>query len=49
MKKKWPKTQLLKFLGVELPIIPALMVGANSIKLALAVSAAGGLGSLACV
>ena len=40
--------QLRVLLGVELPIIQAPMAGAQSSRLALAVSNAGGLGSLPC-
>jgi nitronate monooxygenase len=44
----WPDTRVLNLLGVELPIIQAPMAGANGARLAVAVSEAGGLGSLPC-
>ena len=44
----WPDTHLLDLLGIELPIIQAPMAGANDAAMAIAVSAAGGLGSLPC-
>lgn len=37
-----------EFLGIELPIIQAPMAGVQDSGLAVAVSVAGGLGSLAC-
>jgi nitronate monooxygenase len=40
--------KLNQFLGTELPIIQAPMAGAQSVALAVAVSNAGGLGSLPC-
>ena len=42
------KTQLQVLLGLELPIIQAPMAGVQGSELAIAVSAAGGLGSLPC-
>jgi nitronate monooxygenase len=39
---------LLELLGVELPVVQAPMAGSNDSTLAVAVSAAGGLGSLPC-
>ena len=44
----WPDRRLLNLLGVELPIIQAPMAGANGSAMAIAVSKAGGLGSLPC-
>jgi nitronate monooxygenase len=44
----WPDSRLLSLLEIDLPIIQAPMAGADSPELASAVSAAGGLGSLAC-
>lgn len=41
-------TTLCKLLGIELPIIQAPMAGVQGSKLAIAVSNAGGLGSLPC-
>ncbi len=41
-------TDLMRRLGVDLPIIQAPMAGSDSIELCVAVSEAGGLGSLAC-
>jgi len=41
-------TTLQKLLGIELPVIQAPMAGAQGSRLAVAVSNAGGLGSLAC-
>lgn len=43
----WPSARFLDLVGVELPIVQAPMVGPKG-ELAAAVSAAGGLGSLAC-
>ena len=40
--------RLNQFLGIELPIIQAPMAGAHGVALAVAVSNAGGLGSLPC-
>ncbi len=42
----WPNRRLLDLLGIELPIIQAPMAGANGSAMAIAVSEAGGLGSL---
>ena len=47
-KTSWPDSRLLRLLGIELPIIQAPMAGPNDSKLAIAVSSAGGLGSLPC-
>lgn len=45
---QWPDTRLLDLLGIELPIIQAPMAGATGSAMAIAVSNAGGLGSLPC-
>ncbi len=44
----WPRSDLLDLLGIEHPIIQAPMAGANGSAMAIAVSEAGGLGSLPC-
>jgi nitronate monooxygenase len=44
----WPNRALIDLFGVELPIIQAPMAGACGSKLAIAVSQAGGIGSLPC-
>ena len=44
----WPDRRLLDLLGLEVPIIQAPMAGAQDAALAIAVSEAGGLGSLPC-
>lgn len=44
----WRGNSLIERLGIELPIIQAPMAGASGVEMALAVSAAGGLGSLPC-
>ena len=44
----WPKQDLMDLLEIELPIIQAPMAGANDSTMAIAVSEAGGLGSLPC-
>lgn len=44
----WPDRRLLDLLGIQLPIIQAPMAGANGSAMAIAVSEAGGLGSLPC-
>lgn len=44
----WPSRALLDLLGTELPIIQAPMAGASGTEMAIAVSEAGGLGSLPC-
>ncbi len=44
----WPNHHLLELLGIELPIIQAPMAGASGSEMAIAVSNAGGLGSLPC-
>ena len=44
----WPNDRLIKLFGIELPIIQAPMAGAALSDMVVAVSEAGGLGSLAC-
>src|SRR5215471_11695141 len=44
----WPNDRFLKLAGVDLPIIQAPMAGSALSDMAVAVSQAGGLGSLAC-
>ena len=44
----WPDRRLCDLLGIELPILQAPMAGAQNAALAIAVSAAGGLGALPC-
>jgi len=44
----WPDNRVLDLLGVELPIIQAPMAGAVLSDMVVAVSEAGGLGSLLC-
>jgi nitronate monooxygenase len=44
----WPNNRFIKLSGVELPIIQAPMAGAALSDMVVAVSEAGGLGSLAC-
>ncbi len=44
----WPDRSLLDLLNIELPIVQAPMAGCNGAELAVAVSKAGGLGSLPC-
>jgi nitronate monooxygenase len=44
----WPDRRLLDLLRIELPIVQAPMAGANGSAMAIAVSEAGGLGSLPC-
>ena len=46
--KAWPDRSILDLFGIELPIIQALMAGPGTAALAIAVSEAGGLGSLPC-
>ncbi|MEG0859092.1 MAG: nitronate monooxygenase [Pseudomonas sp.] len=45
---RWPDTRLLDLLGIELPILQAPMAGSTGSAMAIAVSNAGGLGSLPC-
>jgi nitronate monooxygenase len=44
----WPDTRILKLFGIDLPILQAPMAGAVLSDMAIAVSEAGGLGSLPC-
>lgn len=44
----WPRHELIERLGLRLPLIQAPMAGANDARLAIAVSRAGGLGSIPC-
>ena len=44
----WPDRRLRDLVGIEIPVIQAPMVGANGSAMAIAVSEAGGLGSLPC-
>jgi nitronate monooxygenase len=44
----WPDDRFRELVGIELPIIQAPMAGSSSTAMAIAVSEAGGLGSLAC-
>ena len=44
----WPDRRILELFGIEHPIVQAPMAGANDAELAIAVSEAGGLGSLPC-
>jgi nitronate monooxygenase len=44
----WPDSRLLDLLDIEVPIIQAPMAGAHGRELTVAVSEAGGLGSLPC-
>lgn len=44
----WPRHDLLDLFGIEKPIIQAPMAGANGSEMVIAVSEAGGLGSLPC-
>ncbi len=44
----WPDNRLRNLFSIDIPIIQAPMAGASSLDMAVAVSAAGGLGSLAC-
>ncbi|KJK18049.1 NAD(P)H-dependent flavin oxidoreductase [Pseudomonas sp. NPDC087612] len=46
--RQWPDTRLLDLLGIELPILQAPMAGSTGSAMAIAVSNAGGLGSLPC-
>ena len=45
---QWPDRRLLDLFGIELPILQAPMAGPNFSEMAIAVSQAGGLGSLPC-
>jgi nitronate monooxygenase len=44
----WPDRRILDLFGIDLPIIQAPMAGAQGAEMAIAVSTAGGLGSLPC-
>jgi nitronate monooxygenase len=44
----WPDRRLLDLFGIDVPIIQAPMAGPGTPELAMAVSDAGGLGSLPC-
>ncbi len=44
----WPNHLIIDLLGIETPIIQAPMAGANDATMAIAVSNAGGLGSIPC-
>jgi len=44
----WPDQRAMELFGIELPIIQAPMAGNTTPELVIAVSEAGGLGSLAC-
>jgi nitronate monooxygenase len=44
----WPDNRLLRTVNIEHPIVQAPMAGAGGLEMAIAVSEAGGLGSLAC-
>src|SRR5277367_5725655 len=44
----WPDQRILDLFGIDLPIIQAPMAGPGTPELAVAVSEAGGLGSLPC-
>lgn len=44
----WPDRRLLDLIGIELPLIQAPMAGSSGSAMAIAVSEAGGLGSLPC-
>jgi nitronate monooxygenase len=46
--KSWPDRRLLDLFGISLPIVQAPMAGPGTPELAMAVSDAGGLGSLPC-
>jgi nitronate monooxygenase len=44
----WPNQRILQLFNIDLPIVQAPMAGAGTSQLAIAVSEAGGLGSLPC-
>src|SRR5215472_6051944 len=46
--RMWPNDRFIKMSGIELPIIQAPMAGSALSEMVVAVSEAGGLGSLAC-
>lgn len=43
---QWPDTRILDLLGIELPIIQGPLAGATTSAMVIAVSNAGGLGSM---
>jgi nitronate monooxygenase len=45
---RWPNRRILDLFGIDLPIIQAPMAGPGTPQLVIAVSEAGGLGSLPC-
>ena len=47
-RSMWPDRRILDLLGIELPIVQAPMAGSTGSEIAIAVSEAGGLGSLPC-
>lgn len=47
-KSRWPNSEVLDLLGIQLPILQAPMAGAQDSALVIAVSEAGGLGSFPC-
>jgi nitronate monooxygenase len=46
--RTWPDRRILDLFGIELPIVLAPMAGPGTAELAIAVSEAGGLGSMPC-
>ncbi|EWY37213.1 2-nitropropane dioxygenase [Skermanella stibiiresistens SB22] len=44
----WPDTRIIDLLGIDLPIVQGPMAGATTPEMVIAVSEAGGLGSLPC-
>ena len=44
----WPDRRILDLFGIDIPIVQAPMAGANLAEMVIAVSEAGGLGSLPC-
>ena len=46
--ERWPDRRILDLLGIDLPILQAPMAGSSTPEMAIAVSEAGGLGSLPC-
>ncbi len=44
----WPKRRILELFGIQLPIIQAPIAGCVFSEMVVAVSQAGGLGSLPC-
>jgi nitronate monooxygenase len=47
IRAMWPDSRILDLFGIDLPIIQAPMAGSSTPEMAIAVSQAGGLGSLA--